>query len=347
MLGKQRISKGLWSLGLAALALAALLTGWGTPTGEGTTNNALLSRAYAQPAVDTNTPTNTPTDTPTPTATPYAPPGEPEFNILQYVVNNAGLYCQGPFGPSGHRYITNCYPFMYGSHPTNGYVDGYSDGSTAQAAWQTLRTSAQQSYPIFQNTTYGIYAAYDAGNTAFPYAHYESYFWGGRWVMGAVSSDDTSFRGSPVIANAILQAARALGYLGPPILTPTITPTATPTIDPTHLCDLSVRTVVISCNPDGTEHWTARVRNSGSWTVFDSWSAELQMKTGGNGPFMGVASQQGVSTFPPGDTVVSGDFPYSFPPSTSVLKVEFALDTFDRNCSPHARSGAIPVCAAP
>jgi hypothetical protein len=220
---RQQGRLGLNLLMAAGLALLAILSGGVVVAGGASAD---------MPAI-----TATPTWTSTVTATGTPVPGEPELNILQYVVTNAGLYCQGPFGTPGHRYVTYCYPFMYGSHPTSGYVDGYSSASEAQANWQARRNSAFATYPIHFDTSYGPYPAYDAGNTAYPYAHYESFFWAQTWVMGAISSDDTSFRGAPTIAAAILRAAQALGYLpGGQTITPTLTPvpTFTPTYTPTN-----------------------------------------------------------------------------------------------------------------
>jgi hypothetical protein len=106
-------------------------------------------------------------------------------------------------------------------------------------------------YPIFRDTNYGGYPAYDAGNENWPYAHFESYFYGAVWVMGAASVDDTQFRGSPIIADAILQAARELGYLGTPTptstgtastSTPTSTETPTPTSTSTATTGISTHT---------------------------------------------------------------------------------------------------------
>src|SRR6478672_2090682 len=118
----------VWLYALAATMLAIMLTGWGLMGNpSGSSQNGSVPEAHAQsmsemgpqgPNVEdtptwtpTWTPTSTNTNTPTNTPTPIIyPTGEPELEILQYVVNNANLYCQGPFGTPGHRYVTNCYP---------------------------------------------------------------------------------------------------------------------------------------------------------------------------------------------------------------------------------------------
>ncbi len=205
-----------FALGIALLLLLLWLAFSSASRVEGNAGRGLAGITWQRPA---ETVTLTPTT-------------EPEYEILQYVVQHGGIYCQGPFGTPGHRYVSNCYPFSYGTHPTSAYVDGYASSQDAEAEWQVRRTHAQSSYPIYEDTTYGGYPGYDAGDTQYPYAHYESYFWARYWVMGAVSVDDTHFRGSPSVTQAVLQAAQDLGYItgGPGTLTPS--PTRTPTWSP-------------------------------------------------------------------------------------------------------------------
>ena len=177
------------------------------------------------------TATPSPSFTPQPTTTV-----EPELAILQAVIStHPNWYCQGPSGNPGHRQITDCYPYGFGTHPTNGTIDNYGSPAAAQAAWQTRRSAAQSQYPIFSDLTYDGYPGYYAVISAYPYAHYEEYFWEAVWVFGAVSSDDTQYRGAPYIAAAIADAVLAYGgQQGTPTAaaSPTVTPTSTPSIGP-------------------------------------------------------------------------------------------------------------------
>ena len=52
----------------------------------------------------------------------------------------------------------------------------------------------------------------------------------------------------------------------------------------------------------------------------------------------------GSSTFPPGDTVVSGNFCYNAPANVNVMKIEFALDDAAHNCERHRQSPAMRPC---
>lgn len=166
-----------WTLGLLALfALSVAVGGSGSPPSAAAP--APVPRYVGGPAG------GLPAITPTPTV-------EPEYAILQYVKdNNTEWSCTGPLGAPGHRYLTDCNPFGYFSHPTDAYLDRYNTPAEAQAAWQNRRTTICPTYPICLDSTLGGYPAYEAGNTAYPYAHYEEYAWASNWLMGAVSSED-------------------------------------------------------------------------------------------------------------------------------------------------------------
>ena len=70
----------------------------------------------------------------------------------------------------------------------------------------------------------------------------------------------------------------------------------------------------------------------------------MQQHVPGHGGFTGVATNHGASTFPPGDTVVSGNFCYNAPANVNVIKIEFALDDAAHNCVPHRMSPAMRPC---
>ncbi|MFL5733724.1 MAG: S-layer homology domain-containing protein, partial [Chloroflexia bacterium] len=255
------MSMGLSAQGGGATAGASALGPRGSVVGSVPKAGAYLGPARlsvrvedVQASAPMTTPTAVRTNTPGPTETTVA---EPEMLILQYVqTNHPGWYCQGPFGTPGHRYIRDCYTFQFGTHPARGYVDNYATESGAQTEWQQRRLYAQGAYPIFREFDYSGYPGYEAGNETFPNGHTENYFWGSIWVMGGTSQDDTNFnRGAGPIANAVYEAAAALGYLGSPTpnpspsatffvrtptnsATPTGSPTGnhTPTATPTSLC---------------------------------------------------------------------------------------------------------------
>jgi hypothetical protein len=166
--------------------------------------------------------------TPTVTFTP-TPGVEPEYAILQRVKdNNPWMNCVGPLGTPGHRRLEQC--IGGAGHVGQAYVDRYASPAEAQAAWQFRRDTICPTYPLCIDAPYRGYAGYEAGNTAYPYAHHENYLWGYIWLMGAESTDDTQFVLSPPLAREIIDAAIELGYLGQgsPTITPSFTTTATP-----------------------------------------------------------------------------------------------------------------------
>jgi hypothetical protein len=247
-----------WALGLLCMvALIVVATVLGSPPS---------AAAPAAPQYAGSGTTGSPLITPTPTV-------EPEYDILDYVKTNSPTWtCDGPFGTPGHRYLTDCNPFGYFSHPTNGIIDRYNTPAQAQAAWQYRRDNLCPGYPICLDSIIGGYQAYEAGDTAYPYAHYQAYTAGSVWLIGAVSSDDTHFRGAPPVANAIIYAANTLGYLPPGTYTPvpnaTRTPTPTPTVWPTAtsgaIHDLTGTAVWSSVCPDTVLRATTHFQASAS-----------------------------------------------------------------------------------
>jgi hypothetical protein len=124
--------------------------------------------------------------------------------------------------------------------------------------------------------------------------------------------------------------------------------------------------VTISCNPDGTVHWTATVHNGGSCTLVNRhWKAQLQQHKNNEGGYDGVLVTRGTSNFPPGDTVISGNFCRNFAANVTLIRVEFSLDEEslsgaalpdpsitgltpaeedEDECEPHLKSASIPPC---
>jgi hypothetical protein len=251
------------------------------------------------------------------TATPIG--GDPEYLILQYVVaHNPTWNCQGPSGPPGQRQITGCGPFGNPSHPTTGYVTNYGSPGAAQANWEARRAAAM-SYPIFLAHPYAGYPGYDAGDTAYPYAHYESYFWGSVWVLGAVSVDDTSYRGSPYVAAAIADAAAALGYLSAGPATPSATPTATPTSF--AICEVLSATLSASCGaPDVYDYRLSYVNITCPFS--STLTVQLQVAPVAAGPWTTFDQATFAYTFIPYGGPLTGSFTApGIPSSNTVYRV--------------------------
>jgi hypothetical protein len=116
------------------------------------------------------------------------------------------------------------------------------------------------------------------------------------------------------------------------------------------LCNLTVSNVTISCNSNGSVHWSATVTNSGNCTVNDGWSAQLQAHRSGmsSGQFQTVATQTGsAQDFPPGTTIVSGDFCYAPGSNVNSIRVAFApTPVAGFSCRPQGKSAGIAPCPA-
>jgi hypothetical protein len=109
------------------------------------------------------------------------------------------------------------------------------------------------------------------------------------------------------------------------------------------ICNVKVTQALISCNPDGTVHWQATIHNSNACPVQSTWETDLEIRKT-NGHISTVAVLQGVRTFPPGDTVVTGDFCYVFSRQTDAIRVEFELDGALPSCEPTRKSTFINPC---
>jgi N-acetylneuraminic acid mutarotase len=129
-----------------------------------------------------------------------------------------------------------------------------------------------------------------------------------------------------------------------PTWTPTRTATNTATPTPCSVCNLTLTTVTLACNVDGTLHWTATVHNSGPCTATAPWRTDLQTQRK-NGTFHTVTTVLGSDSFPPGDTVVSSDICYVVPTNTPGLRAQFSLTSRERACNSSLLSPSIPPCA--
>jgi hypothetical protein len=126
----------------------------------------------------------------------------------------------------------------------------------------------------------------------------------------------------------------------PPVpRTPTRTPIAC------SVCNVYIADVNIACNPDGSVHWDALVRNNAACTVVSPWRSDLQQQRNYSDHWTTVATQTGTASFPPGDTHVTGDFaPYVFPANTTFIRTRFRLTSSERACNPDPYSPMIEPC---
>jgi hypothetical protein len=161
------------------------------------------------------------------------PGGEPEWDILQYVVTANPSWTCGPInGTPGHRTL-ECYTGA--GHRGVGTVDNYGDPGSASANWMQRRANALATYPVFRDTSWNGYPGYHAEGPMPPYNFFtqEDYYWADVRVLGGTRVDDTHFYYAPDIATAIMNAAEQLGYLPTPSPTPTSSAIVTPTFMPT------------------------------------------------------------------------------------------------------------------
>jgi len=107
--------------------------------------------------------------------------------------------------------------------------------------------------------------------------------------------------------------------------------------------------VNVSCNPDGTVHYDAVVRNNGPCTVTNvPYKIQLQVRSGANGRFVGVVLERHTGDFPPGDTHVVGDICYQFQPGQTDMRIYTQFDNTNRNCMARDHlSPFIDVCDHP
>jgi hypothetical protein len=130
-----------------------------------------------------------------------------------------------------------------------------------------------------------------------------------------------------------------------PTDTPTSTATVTPTATPCSTCSLAVTQVTLSCNPDGSVHWTAQVVNNGACAVTSYWGVVLAAQRA-NGTWQDAMQTGGRTTFPPRLTTVGGDFAYSPPPSVHALRAAFGITGAPPWCPAGGVSAPIARCPA-
>jgi hypothetical protein len=133
----------------------------------------------------------------------------------------------------------------------------------------------------------------------------------------------------------------------PGAATNTRTRTRTPAATPCDVCNLYFADTNIACNPDGTVHWQAVVRNNGSCTVTTPYKVQLQVRHGYNGQFVTVEQRHYTGVFPPGDTEITGDICHQFSPADDFMRIYIALDSTTTRCNADHLSPFIDVCNHP
>ncbi len=312
-----------------------------TPTNT-PTNTAVVATGTSTPTAtcvpETPVPIVTPAFTPGPGCSSTPPPGVITALITDHpttttaVFHNYSTTCSYPVGLASYRRLDN--------HINNQLLYDYALAVIPPNSTLTLTVN---------NPT----CAYQAD--AFYGALIVSFAGGDRY--GDRLLDDTSGNGNHFCTVTCPQ----------PSPTATARPSATPT--PCSLCNLDVTDVTIACATGGEAlatgqndgslpgavptgqtnyvyHWTATVHNSGDCTVTTTWVDNLQLQRN-NRNFNTVLQQTGTGTFPPGDTVISGDYCFSAPHNTTGLRQVFKLTGTPSRCRVQATSSSILPCPGP
>ncbi len=156
-----------------------------------------------------------------------------------------------------------------------------------------------------------------------------------------------------------------------PMVSITSTRTPTPNTTGTPCTDCYVKfvkpnphqeEVSLSCNPDGTLHWTATMNNKPDHdndpgcTLVAPYRVSLQVHcTGTDGAgcvgaahgdgWTTVQVQRGAATLPPRQTVTfQDDFCYHWPSNADKVRIEFALDSARHECSKKKKSRDVSIC---
>jgi hypothetical protein len=90
-------------------------------------------------------------------------------------------------------------------------------------------------------------------------------------------------------------------------------------------CDLDLLGVSVSCNPDGTVHWQATVRNNTACSVREAWVSGLLRRLHNSDDWRLKAFNGGIDWLAPGNNVISGDFCWEPDQGTAEIKVGIVL----------------------
>ena len=225
-----------------------------TPTSSNTPTNTPTDTYTNTP---TTSPTNTPpcpTDTPVVVVTPaYTPlPGcssTPDPGVVTAVITdhpatvsalftNHSTTCSYPIGLASYR--------MFDANQADDALYDYSLAIIPPNSSLTLTVNKP-------TCAYEAYAFY--GNLIVSFSGGQSY--------GTRALDYTSGNTGNYCTSSCQPSATPTVTLTPTVTrTPTRTRTATPTATPCDVCYLYYTTTTISCNPDGTVHWTFTIRKT-------------------------------------------------------------------------------------
>jgi hypothetical protein len=111
--------------------------------------------------------------------------------------------------------------------------------------------------------------------------------------------------------------------------TPGITNTPTPTSSgtPCDICNLYFADLTISCNPNGTVHWSLTIQNNGDCTVTNvPIRVQLQTRNGFGGSFTAVETIGFTANFPPEATTIQGDICHHYTSTQTQIRLYSKID---------------------
>lgn len=111
------------------------------------------------------------------------------------------------------------------------------------------------------------------------------------------------------------------------------------------ICSLYFPSIDLTCQPDGSIHWVATVRNNNDCTVNTGYFAQLLVQRNYGEYEVVLVDHYPSMAFPPGDTTFSGNFTYNFPPDATGMEVIIRFDTSGADCGfREGKSGVFDPC---
>jgi hypothetical protein len=111
------------------------------------------------------------------------------------------------------------------------------------------------------------------------------------------------------------------------------------------VCNIYFSDTNISCNPDGTVHWSFVMRNNGTCTVTVPVKIQLQTRNGYSGRFTAVETEEHTYSFPPGLTTIQGDICHQFTPTQTFMNIYVKVNSTCRGGNADHLSPFIEVCS--
>lgn len=285
------------------------------------------------PSMPTNTPTNTPTSTPTvtltrtrtpsPTATPTNPSTQTPTSTPPSTPSST---------PSSVRTgtATATTPATASATQTSTPASTYTDTATPTAT-SVPQTGTATTTPTDTATNVPTNTPTNT-QTSIP---------GATFTNTPVNS--------PTYTSTATQTNVATGVptgtaTGTVTSTATSTRTPTPVGTPCSTCNVYFTDADVSCNTDGTVHWTFTVRNNGTCDVTVPVKIRLQTRRGYSGRFVGVETITQILTFPPGLTTREGDICHVFSPTESFMNLYVRVNPACRGGHADYLSSYVDVC---